>query len=331
MDDDISGFTVSPVSYGEADISTFTLIHSSEEGFYAIYRGERSGMFRAYKCLKPEWRGAPLQEAMLKKEFEMGYPLRHQNICETIQYTSVEGLGNCIEMEWIDGVTLGEFLERGRPAEKLFRKLAGELCDALAYLHNRQTIHRDIKPSNIMVTHDGCCIKLIDFSLADCSRSSLLKAPAGTRNYMAPEVLQGKQADARSDIWSLGKVLQEMTNGYRRAIARCLCPDPDKRYRSIDDLRETLFARNHIPLAVKVILTVLLAFAVLQLIPRKDKPQPGAEVTAAPADTIPAAPADNSVQEPPAVKKQQPKGQKKEEKLDDIFQQATDLFEDRLQ
>ena len=63
------------------------------------------------------------------------------------------GLGNCIEMEWMDGVSLSELLKAGRPDRKLFRKLASELCDALIYMHNRQTLHRDIKPSNIMVTH----------------------------------------------------------------------------------------------------------------------------------------------------------------------------------
>ena len=112
MDDDISGFVGPVTDYGTPDSSSWTLIHSSEDGFYELYRGERAGWFRTYKCLKPEWRGQPLQEAMLKKEFELGYPLKHPNIRETYQYTYIEGLGNCIEMEWVDGCTLEELYTR---------------------------------------------------------------------------------------------------------------------------------------------------------------------------------------------------------------------------
>ena len=72
---------------------------------------------------------------MLQKEFEIGFPLRHPGIRETYAYVQMDTLGNCIEMEWIDGVTLNEFLASGALDESSFRRLAAELCDALAYLH----------------------------------------------------------------------------------------------------------------------------------------------------------------------------------------------------
>lgn len=331
MNDDVSGFVKPLTAYGDADLSTFTLIHSSEEGFYALYRGERAGLFRIYKCLKPQWRGSLLHEEMLRKEFALSYPLRHQNIRETIQYTRIEGLGNCIEMEWVDGIPLNESLKRGHPDEKTFRKMASELCDAISYLHNRQTIHRDIKPSNILVTHDGCNIKLIDFSLADSSCSSVLKAPAGTRNYIAPEVLDGKPADIRSDIWSLGKVLGEMTSRHRAVIAKCTRTRPEDRYASVQQLKEAVFAPFpwYIPaiLAIAVIISAILLF------------RPSAPVQdATPDSTVTPAREPDTLQQPAAVVQPQAKPERKKETTkekkdngaDDIFRQATELFDDLL-
>lgn len=333
MNEDVSGFLEPVTAYGEADLSTFTLIHSSEEGIYALYRGERAGLFRVYKCLKPQWCGCQLQEEMLKKEFALSYPLRHPNIRETFQYTRIEGLGNCIEMEWVDGVPLNEFLKRGRPDEKTFRRMASELCDAISYLHNRQTIHRDIKPSNILVTHDGCNIKLIDFSLADNSSSSILKAPAGTRNYIAPEVLQGRPGDIRSDIWSLGKVLGEMTSRHKAAIAKCTKARPENRYATVQQVKEALFTPFpwYIPAAL-----ILVGIALAMFLLRPPGNQEAVPViTATPA--VPVQRPDSlqqrdTVVQPPAKTEQKKRAKeiKKADEPDDLFRQATELFDGLL-
>lgn len=327
MHDDISGF-VGPVSdYGAPDPSSWPLIHSSEEGFYELYRGERAGRFQAYKCLKPQWRGQPLQEAMLKKEFELGYPLRHPNIRETYQYTYIEGLGNCIEMEWVDGVPLSEYLKQGRPDERSFRKLASELCDALTYLHSRQTLHRDLKPSNIMVTHDGGNVKLIDFGLSDSSSSAILKAPAGTRRFMAPEVAAGGAADVRSDIWSLGAVLGEMTSRHKRVISKCTRVQPSRRFRSAAEVKEALLAR---PLWPWLVLTAAAIAAIAALWLHRPSEEPPVQPKAPVIDTVRVL-----IQTPPETgkpvqAKPRSKPSEKEKALDNIFEQASELFEDKL-
>jgi serine/threonine protein kinase len=325
MDDDISGF-VRPVSDYAANPSTFTLIHSSAEGFCDLYRGERAGRINIYKCLKPQWRGVPLQEAILRKEFELCYPLKHPGISETYQYTCIDGLGNCIEMEWVDGETLDEFLKHGRPEEKEFKRMAAQLCDAISYIHSKQVLHRDLKPSNIMVTHAGHNVKLIDFGLADSSASAVLKAPAGTRNYMAPEVQAGGKSDIRSDIWSLGKVLGLMSLRHKAVVRKCTMSDPEKRYQSVAEVRDALSVRPIWPFIAAV--AVLAAALVLLLPPRKRQPERG-DVKPSPDTVVVLLQPERDTILLPAKESKKP-SVPKDEDLDRIFREASELLEEKL-
>ena len=111
-------------------------------------------------------------------------------------------------MECVDGETLEAAVESGYMTEEKARKTAGQLLDAMEYIHAKQTVHRDLKPSNIMLTHRGGDVKIIDFGLSDSETFCVLKIPAGTRGYMAPEQLKpGAQSDPSADIYSFGKVL----------------------------------------------------------------------------------------------------------------------------
>lgn len=328
MDDEISGFVGAEPDFGPASLD-FTLIHSSEEGFCELYRGQRDGRFHIYKCLKPRWRGEPLQEAMLRKEFELGYPLRHQGIRETYQFTYIEELGNCIELEWVDGEPLSEFLAKGLPTEKEFRRIARELCEALEYLHRRQEVHRDLKPDNILLTHDGLHVKLIDFGLSDSGASAILKSPAGTRRYMAPEVAAGGEADARSDIYSLGVVLSEMTRRHRRVVRRCTRRAPERRLRSGAEVEQALSAGSwKWALAAAAAATVLVAGAWILL--RSSLAPAAPEQRAPQKDTVVVymqPPKDSSARTPRGHKKA---ASGKHDEVDRIFQQAAELFEEKL-
>ena len=331
MEDNISGFFGTVDGYGQPDLSSFTPIPTSDGSTCELYRGERAGRFRVYKCLKPQYRGNLLHEGLLKKEFEQGYSLRHVNICEIYSYMEIEGLGNCIEMEWVDGVTLVEYLKRGKPDERSFRKIADQICDALGYIHSRGIIHRDLKPSNIMVSHSGDTVKLIDFGLADDSTSTVLKAPAGSRRWMAPEVLEGATADVRSDIFSIGAVLKEMTPGHRRCLEKCTSKSPADRYGSAEEVKEALNRRPAVwPFVIIAALALIIIAALLFKKPVSEEASQ-APAPASKADTIyvlPAKPEKPAAQKPTAAPKaaQEPK----QEDIDEIFEQASDLFEENL-
>jgi serine/threonine protein kinase len=181
---------------------------------------------------------------------------------------------NYLVMELIDGVPLKGPL----PVEKAVA-YAGLILDALDAAHRKGFTHRDLKPANVLTTKQG--LKLLDFGLAkqraatlgpdDVTGSPMTKDGriTGTLQYMSPEQLQGKEADARSDIFAFGCVLYEMLSGRKafsgsttasviaaimerepeplqttppldRVIRTCLCKDPDERFQSARDVKKAL-------------------------------------------------------------------------------------------
>ena len=131
-------------------------------------------------------------------------------------------------MEYLDGETLSHRLQKGSLRMEQALKIGTEIADALQKAHDSGIIHRDLKPGNIMLTKTGA--KLMDFGLAKpsqvvtevaCSATIATVSKAlttegtivGTLQYMSPEQLEGKEADARSDVFALGAVLYEMFTG----------------------------------------------------------------------------------------------------------------------
>jgi tetratricopeptide (TPR) repeat protein len=159
----------------------------------------------------------------LLREARAAAALDHPNIC-TIHEVGDEAGRNFIVMQYIEGETLSARLRRGPLSVRAALDLAYGIATALDAAHRRGVIHRDLKPQNIMITTSGAA-KLLDFGIARLqplrgedpnARTSTELEPlrlAGTPAYMAPEVLQGRPADARSDLFSMGVVLYECLTG----------------------------------------------------------------------------------------------------------------------
>jgi serine/threonine protein kinase len=148
--------------------------------------------------------------------------LDHENIGRIFDFERVDG-ELCIVLEYIDGWSLVEYLERHRalgclPDVELSVFIASRVCRGLQYVFEKaRIVHRDVSPSNVMMTTEGT-VKLIDFGIAARSgiRESYL---AGKPSYMAPEMVVEMRADQRSDIFSLGAVLFEILTGDRLFFA----------------------------------------------------------------------------------------------------------------
>lgn len=318
----VSGFYWNSTGQSHKAPAAMELLHSRPGSPYEIWRGTRHGRFRVFKCLKEEFRGQPLYEQLLSKEFSIGFSLRHPNVAEYYDFIELPSLGKCIEMEWIDGSPL----RHGRDA----RKLALEICDALSYLHARGIIHKDLKPSNILVTHSGGSIKIIDFGLSDAT-DTLVKVPGGTDGYAAPELINGGVFNVRTDIYALGKILQEL--GLRKVGKKCCAPKPEDRPESADAVKALLTKRSPAPWVVAAFVVVAIGLILGIVLVN----QTSAQLESTPVEVVQEEIEEVIQAEEKPVEKPSPiKGKKAEpvketppkESLEDLFNEATDLFKD---
>ncbi len=276
-----SGFFVRPDDVKSISQSAPELVHTSDSGYSEIFKANLGGRERAFKALKQEFRGVPLYEDLLKKEYEIGCSLNHPGIRRYERYLSMPELGNCIELEWIDGVPLGAL---GPVDRKLAMRILENLCDALDYIHSKQIVHRDLKPSNILVTHNGHNVKLIDFGFSDADSFTLLKTPAGTVSYAAPELRSGKIVDCRTDIYSLGLIIRELLPSRRRVWTKCLKEHPDDRFSTATEVKSAL-ENNHSRIFLIACAFILAAVSTFLLCSRKDEEPAAEEIEVVPADS----------------------------------------------
>lgn len=353
--DEASGFFETPTDAQSPMKGRFELISGSPDSYCDLWRTDKDGRFRVYKALRHEYAGDPLYERLLRKEFEIGYSLSHPNICEYYGFVNLPSLGNCIEMEWIDGCSLDELMQRKAINKTLATKIIGEICDVLAYMHSKQVIHRDLKPSNIMLTYNGNNVKLIDFGLSDSDSHSVLKCSAGTQVYASPEQISEGAVDFRSDIFSLGCVIDRICPSFTSVARKCCRRDPDKRFQSAIDVRNAITGRRgKTPMLLSaLVLTVFGAALILH--PQSDRRQNVSGKDSVPADSLttsevkdsaltmreeasssPSAsvPDDSSARKPSKakaadVKKGAPerRNDSGQEAIDELFRQATELFD----
>lgn len=207
----------------------------SASGHARLFSATRYGKQYMLKGLKTDFLYTPVYRQALTKEFDIGLQLDHPNICRTIGMEDLPGYGPMIVMEHIDGDTLGDFINNHSLTAELANKIALQLASALDYMHSKQVIHRDLKPSNVMITHNGHDVKLIDFSLSDGDAFAILKQPAGTSGYIAPEqYLADAKATIESDIYSFGMVVKDMADAtndkeLRRVAQACTRRNPADR------------------------------------------------------------------------------------------------------
>lgn len=259
-------------------------------GMGEVYRAvdTRLGRDVAIKVLSAHHSGSPDIRARFEREARTISLLNHPNICTLYDIGEVSGF-NYLVFEFIDGETLSDRLNRGPLSTGELLEIGIQVTEALSRAHSAGIIHRDLKPGNLMLTNSG--VKLLDFGLArpfevagtepvsDETRTAIkplttFGAIVGTIQYMAPEQLEGKEVDTRTDLFALGCVLYEMATGKRlfdgpnsgailsailntgpertaelgnfvpapleQIICRCLARDPAQRFGSVAELGEEL-------------------------------------------------------------------------------------------
>jgi Tol biopolymer transport system component len=259
-------------------------------GMGEVYRARDTRLERdvAVKVLPANLSSDPSLRQRLEREAKAVSRLSHPHICTLHDIGHQDGV-DFIVMELVEGETLEQRLRKGPlPPDQTIRTSA-QIAGALAKAHKLGIVHRDLKPANVMLTKSGA--KLMDFGLAKESGPAPLAAAltemtadnakltvegtiVGTFQYMAPEQLEGKEADARTDIFALGELIHEMATGkpafsgnsrasliaailttnpppvstlqpltpvaLERVVKKCLAKDPDERWQSASDLASEL-------------------------------------------------------------------------------------------
>ena len=258
-------------------------------GMGEVYRAKDTRLDRtvAVKVLPQHLSSSAEVRQRFEREAKTISQLSHPHIC-ALYDVGREGETEYLVMEYLEGETLSDRLAKGSlPLEQTLR-FGQEIADALEKAHRQGIVHRDLKPGNVMLTKSG--VKLLDFGLAKAmtpaaQKANLTSLPTqqalteegtilGTFQYMSPEQLEGKDADARSDIFAFGAVLYEMASGQKafsgqsqaslisailrddpqpislaqptsppaldRVVRTCLAKDPDDRWQSAGDLKREL-------------------------------------------------------------------------------------------
>jgi serine/threonine-protein kinase len=264
-------------------------------GMGEVYRAKEINLGRtvAIKVLPTDVEADVTRLARFEAEARLASSLNHPNII-TIYGTGQSGLIRYIAMEFVEGQTLKELLDTGPLPLSLRLDVGAQIASGLAKAHQAGIVHRDLKPRNVMVTSDGL-VKILDFGVSKLAAfdsgaetTDTLTAPGallGTPAYMSPEQAAGRPVDARSDQFSFGTMLYEMTCGSNpflrrdrlatlgailveepalighvktdtpealgKVIHRCLAKDPADRYDSTaglaDDLRKLHRSHDNAP------------------------------------------------------------------------------------
>ncbi len=239
-------------------------------GFNLLYKAQRYGKWFVLKGLKPEHRHEEVYLNLLTKEFELGVKMDHPHIVHTMSLERDPIAGPCIVMEYVDGLTLREFLSQ-HPSRKERLRIVKVLLEAMSYYHSMQIIHRDLKPDNILVTRNGHNVKIIDFGLADSDWHGILKQPAGSDKYSAPEQKAGNvPLDSRADIYAFGIILRQIfPHGYSGVVRKCTQSDREKRFRNAEEVLQRMERRQRmVPLFVILTVAAFIGAAALVFSPK---------------------------------------------------------------
>lgn len=213
-----------------------------DEEFYHVYTAKKHGKWLMLKTLRPELKDLPEYRAMIEKEFEVRYNLAHSHIIMINDFEDVPGLGRCIITDDVYGDSLAKLIREGKVTPDHVEKLTRDLLDALDYIQTNHLVHQPLTAERVIFTENIGNLKLIDVGFDQ-------------KNELSRD-------DTAQDIHDFGVLLEKALEAcpdtpgaqrLHRIAAKCMNPDPARRYPTVNALRLALADRHTNALLIAII------------------------------------------------------------------------------
>ena len=252
------------------DYTDLRLIHTSRYGNSRVFTANYNGKKVIVKALKKECADDAACKASLKLEFETTSILDNKYIRRALDFVQIEGMGDCIVFEYVEGKSLAEHVRVGTLSEKQVKSVLAEVCEALYYLHRNGIVHCNLNPDNIMVTANDCRVKLIDIGVPETKQEADRELLIKEMEFVAPEIIKGEDFDSRADIYSLGKIMEfigerNISKQFSAVATHCTQFSREQRFDNISDVRSAITKGHSFVklIIVAVVLAILAGLAVI--------------------------------------------------------------------
>ena len=243
------------------------LLYASRYGNSRIFTANNHGKKVIVKALKAECADDAACKASLRQEYETTSMLDNKYIRKALDFTNIEGLGDCIIFEYVDGKSLSEHVRVGTLSEKQVKSILTEVCDGLNFLHRNGLVHCNLNPENVMVSANDGHVKLIDIGVPETKQDADRELLIKEMEFVAPEIIKGEDFDSRADIYSIGKIMEfigerNISKQFHAAATHCTQFSKEQRFDTISDVRSAI-SKGHS--FVKIIILVVVAALVAAL------------------------------------------------------------------
>lgn len=256
------------------DYDNIKPFYSSAHGYSRLFTAVYQGKKVIIKTLKPEFAQDDQCRKNLKKEYEFTSQLDNRFIRRALGFESIQGLGESIILEYIDGKSLAEHVRVGTLNEKQIKSVIVDLCDGLNYMHRNGIIHCDLKPENVLITANDLRVKIIDIGLPETNYKTDHELLIKENEFIAPELFKGEEADPRSDVYSLGKIIEfiiarNMLNQFSNVATHCTQFSREQRFDNILAVKsEITKGYSYLKLVLVAVALIVLAIIAYIYIPK---------------------------------------------------------------
>lgn len=246
------------------DFDNIKPFYASAYGPSRLFTAVNKGRKVIIKTLKPEFAQDDQCRKNLKKEYEFTSQLDNRFVRKALGFEAIQGLGECIIFEYIEGKSLAEHVRVGTLNEKQIKSVLVDLCDGLNYMHRNGVVHCDLKPENILITANDCRVKIIDIGLPETEYKTDRELLIKENEFIAPELIKGEEADPRSDVYSVGKIIEfiierDMLSQFSSVATHCTQFSREQRFDSVMEVRSVITKGYSV---VKILLLALALVAV---------------------------------------------------------------------